>query len=192
MRGSEAALDAEMVASSVRGTRIVAAKDYFQGIMSTALAEDELLAEVRLPLLPPGTRTGFQEFNRRAGDFAIAMAVVAYRIDGGAMADARIAVGGAEASPRRIAEAEQVLNGKTPGAEAFVAAADAAAKALDPIEDNRNTGDLSPRRGAYDGPQSAGTGRADERGNPRHQMDRPVGRAAGGPAADHRPRRVRG
>ena len=134
-----AMLDAQMVASSVRGTRIVAAGDYFQGIMSTALAEDELLAEVRLPLLPAGTRTGFSEFNRRAGDFAIAMAVVAYRIDGGVVADARIAVGGAEASPRRIAAAEQVLNGKAPGADAFAAAADAAAKVLDPIEDNHNT-----------------------------------------------------
>ena len=46
-----ATLDAEMVAKSMRGERVIAAKDFFQGIMSTALAEDELLAEVRLPLL---------------------------------------------------------------------------------------------------------------------------------------------
>ena len=134
-----AALDAEMVAKSTRGTQVLAAKDFFQGIMTTALAEDELLAEVRLPLLPAGTRTGFSEFNRRAGDFAIAMGVVAYRVDGGVVANARIAVGGAEASPRRIEAAEQILNGKAPGADAFAAAADTAAKALDPIEDNQNT-----------------------------------------------------
>ena len=46
-----AALDAEMVARSSSGTRIIAASDYFRGIMTTALREDELLIEVRLPIL---------------------------------------------------------------------------------------------------------------------------------------------
>src|SRR5580700_2971529 len=60
-----AALDAEMVARSAHGTRVIAAKDFFAGVMTTALAEDELLTEVRLPLLPAGTCVGFQEFSRR-------------------------------------------------------------------------------------------------------------------------------
>jgi carbon-monoxide dehydrogenase medium subunit len=130
-----AALDAEMVARSTRGTRTIAAKDFFHGIMTTALAEDELLAEVRLPPLPSGTRTGFSEFNRRAGDFGIAMAVAAYRIEGGKIADARVAVGGAEAAPRRLDEAERALNGQVPDAETFAAASIAAAKMLDPLAD---------------------------------------------------------
>src|SRR6266852_3845280 len=104
-----AALDAEMVAKSARGERVIAAKDYFQGIMTTALAEDELLAEVRLPLLPADTRFGFYEFNRRAGDFAIAMALAAYRVKDGRISEPRIALGGAEPNTRRIAEAEQAL-----------------------------------------------------------------------------------
>ena len=124
-----------MIAKSARGTRTIAAKDYFQGIMTTALAEDELLAEVRLPLLSAGTRTGFSEFNRRAGDFAFAMAVIAYQVKDGKVIEPRIAVGGAEASPRRIAEAEQAIAGKQSGADAFRAAADAAAKAVDPLDD---------------------------------------------------------
>jgi carbon-monoxide dehydrogenase medium subunit len=130
-----AALDAEMIARSARGTRTIAAKDYFQGIMTTALAEDELLAEVRLPLLPSDTRTGFVEFNRRAGDFAFAMAVVAYQVKDGKIAEPRVAVGGAEASPRRIAEAEQAIVGKAPDPAAFQAAGEAAAKAVDPLDD---------------------------------------------------------
>jgi carbon-monoxide dehydrogenase medium subunit len=130
-----AALDAEMIAKSARGTRTIAAKDYFQGIMTTALAEDELLAEVRLPLLSADTRTGFVEFNRRAGDFAFAMAVVAYQVKDGKIADPRIAVGGAEASPRRIVDAEKALAGKSADAAAFQAAGEAAAKAIDPLED---------------------------------------------------------
>src|SRR6202158_4183032 len=44
-----ATLDATMGAKSTRGERLILAKGYFQGIMATALAEDELLAEVRLP-----------------------------------------------------------------------------------------------------------------------------------------------
>jgi len=53
-----ATLDAMIVAKSTRGTRSIAAKDFFAGIMSTALAEDELLAEVRLPLLADDTCAG--------------------------------------------------------------------------------------------------------------------------------------
>src|SRR5262249_39937283 len=101
-----ATLDGEMVANSKRGERIIPAKDYFAGIMTTALTEDELLTEVRLPLLSADTRVGFQEFSRRAGDFALSMAVVTYRLKGGKMADARVGIGGAEPFPRRIAEAE--------------------------------------------------------------------------------------
>ena len=123
-----ATLDATMVAKSTRGERPIAAKDFFEGIMSTALAEDELLAEVRLPLLAPDAKFGFNEFSRRAGDFAMAASLVTYRLQGGKIAEARVGVGGAEPSPRRIAEAEAALNGQAPGDTAFRAAAEAAAK----------------------------------------------------------------
>jgi carbon-monoxide dehydrogenase medium subunit len=130
-----ATLDAEMVATSNRGTRIIAAKDYFGGIMTTALNDEEILTEMRLPLLSAGTRVGFQEFSRRAGDFALSMAVVSYRLASGKIVDARVGVGGAEPFPRRIAEAEAALNGKSPGPEAFQAAGEAAAAAIEPLED---------------------------------------------------------
>jgi aerobic carbon-monoxide dehydrogenase medium subunit len=132
-----ATLDAEMVARSNRGTRIIAAKDYFDGIMTTALNDEDILIEVRLPLLAADTRVGFQEFSRRAGDFALSMAVVTYRLDGGKIVDARVGIGGAEPFPRRIAEAEAALNGKLPGPEAFHAAGEAAAAAVEPLEDNQ-------------------------------------------------------
>ena len=78
-----ATLGATMVAKSTRGERLIAATDYFEGIMSTALAEDELLAEVRLPLLASDAKFGFNEFNRRAGDFAMAASLVTYSLRGG-------------------------------------------------------------------------------------------------------------
>jgi carbon-monoxide dehydrogenase medium subunit len=134
-------LDAELVAHSKRGTRTIAAQGFFAGIMTTALAEDELLAEVRLLTLPDDTRFGFQEFARRAGDFALSMALVTYRLQGGTMTDVRVGVGGAEARPRRIAEAEAALKGKTPGPAAFHAAADAAATAIEPLEDINTNAD---------------------------------------------------
>jgi carbon-monoxide dehydrogenase medium subunit len=134
-----ATLDAELVAKSVRGERVIAAKDFFGGIMSTTLDEDELLAEARLPDLPAGTRTGFNEFNRRAGDFALAAALAVYRVDGGTMTNVRIGLGGVEDRPRRIAEAEQALEGQPPGDAAFRAAAEAAAQAVDPLEDNQTS-----------------------------------------------------
>ena len=120
---------------STRGTRIVPAREFFAGIMTTTLQEDELLTEVRLPLLAPDARFGFYEFNRRAGDFAIAMALAAYRIDAGRIVEPRIAVGGAEPSPRRMADAEQALAGRGAVAEHFAAAAERAAAAVDPMED---------------------------------------------------------
>ena len=135
-----ATLGATMVAKSTRGERLIAAADYFEGIMSTALAEDELLAEVRLPLLASDAKFGFNEFNRRAGDFAMASALVTYTLQGGKIANARVGVGGAEAFPRRMREAEAALNGKAPGDAAFRAAAEAAANAVEPLEDHQTTG----------------------------------------------------
>lgn len=130
-----AALDAMMVARAASGPRQIRAAEFFTGVMTTALAEDELLVQVKLPLLPPDTRTGFVEFSRRAGDFAIAMALVTYRIEDGRIADPRLAIGGAESRPRRIADAERALHDSVPGAECFAAAARAAAGAVAPMSD---------------------------------------------------------
>jgi carbon-monoxide dehydrogenase medium subunit len=136
-----ATLDAEMIATSQRGTRTIAARDFFAGIMTTALAEDELLTEAWLPILPSDTRFGFCEFSRRAGDFALAVALVTYRLEDGAIVEPRVGIGGAEARPRRIAEAETALAGQVPGPEAFHAAAEAAAVATDPLEDINTSAD---------------------------------------------------
>jgi carbon-monoxide dehydrogenase medium subunit len=130
-----ATLGAEMVAQSRNGRRVIAAENFFGGIMTTALKEDELLVEVRLPLLPSDTRFGFYEFSRRAGDFAIAMALVTYRIEDGRIVEPRLGVGGAEPTPRRIAAAEAMLDGGPPGPEVFAAASDAAASAVEAMED---------------------------------------------------------
>jgi len=136
-----ATLGARMVARSVRGERVIEASEWFQGIMTTALEEDELLAEVRLPLLPAGSRAGFYEFSRRAGDYALAMALVAWRDDGGTMREVRIGTGSVEVQPRRITVAEALLEGRVASPDAIAAAAVAVSADVDPLEDIHTTAD---------------------------------------------------
>jgi carbon-monoxide dehydrogenase medium subunit len=133
-----ATLGATMIACSARGERMLAAFDFFQGIMTTALAADELLTEVRLPLLSDDTRCGFNEFSRRAGDFAIAMALASYRIQDGVIVEPRVGVGGVEARPRRIPEAEAVLSGEAPSTALFAESAERASVTVQPIEEKED------------------------------------------------------
>jgi carbon-monoxide dehydrogenase medium subunit len=128
-------LNADLVAVSQRGRRTIAAADFFTGMMGTALAEDELLLEARVPLLAADARFGFYEFSRRAGDYALAMALAVYRLEGGVIVEPRVGIGGAEGHPRRITQVEAVLVGKKPSDEIFRAAAEAAAEAIEPMED---------------------------------------------------------
>jgi aerobic carbon-monoxide dehydrogenase medium subunit len=67
------------------------------------------------------------------------MALATYRLEAGQIADARIGLGGAEATPRRIADAEAALNGKRPESTVFEAAAAAAVAAIEPLDDNNNS-----------------------------------------------------
>ena len=124
--------------------------------MTTALREDELLTEVRLPILPNDTYAGFAEFSRRAGDYAIAMAVATYRLKDGIMSELRIAVGGAEAAPRRIAEAERTLIGRPPNLGTFQAAAHAAAQGRRSARRRQRQRRLPPRHRARHGLPRAG------------------------------------
>src|SRR5262249_13128503 len=89
----------------------------------------------RLPLLPAAARFGFAEFSRGAGDFALAMALAVLRIEDGVIAAPRVGLGGAEAAPLRIAAAEAILAGEAPSDALFRAAGEAAAAAIDPLED---------------------------------------------------------
>jgi len=140
-----AALDTEMILRSTRGTRTVPAAKFFDDILTTALEDYELLAEVRIPLLARETRFGFYEFSRRAGDFAIAMAMVTCELKDSKIVSPRVAVGGIEAFPRRFSEAEALLDGRAANAETFATAADVVAKAVDPLDDAQYSADY--RRG---------------------------------------------
>jgi carbon-monoxide dehydrogenase medium subunit len=128
-------LDAEIRACGPGGERAIAAADFFLSILTTSLRPDELITEVRLPALGQGWRFGFAEFSRRAGDFALGMALALLRLDGGRVVEARIGVGGAGDRPLRITEAERALVGTVAGPEALADAGAIAGTAVDPFED---------------------------------------------------------
>ncbi|HEU0168078.1 MAG TPA: xanthine dehydrogenase family protein subunit M [Chloroflexota bacterium] len=123
-------LEAEVVLRSSSGTRVVPAAEFLGPYMTTALRPDELLTEVRWPVLPAGTRWAFQEFARRHGDFGI-VAVAAVVLDGAV----RVAVAGAGPVPFRATVAEAALaRGRLTG-KAIGAAAEVAAEGAQPESD---------------------------------------------------------
>jgi aerobic carbon-monoxide dehydrogenase medium subunit len=134
-----AALGGVVVVRSRRGIRRLHALEFFQGMMATALKKDELIVAAESPLLADDTRTGFEEVSRRKGDFAIAMAVVSYRLDRGVMVKPRLAIGGVEPLPRRVTGAEDAPRGRAPSADVFAEAAKAVAATTEPMEDINNS-----------------------------------------------------
>jgi carbon-monoxide dehydrogenase medium subunit len=136
-------LGGEMRVRSLRGERAIAASDFFLGFMTTVLAPDELLAELRLPLLPDGARWGFQEFSRRAGDFAQAAALAVLELRDGVIASPRLGLGAVEDRPRRLPEAEALIEGRAPSDALFREAALAARAALLPMDEDPYRLDLA-------------------------------------------------
>jgi CO/xanthine dehydrogenase FAD-binding subunit len=134
------ALDAELVAQGPSGSRSIAAADFFITYLTTALAEDEILTEARIPVLAAGTGWSLQEVSRRHGDFAIVGAVVLLRLEAGRCADTRIVVFGAGDKPLRIVEAEKLVNGEAPDEALFERAGEKVGEAIDePMSDTHAT-----------------------------------------------------
>ena len=134
-------LDAELATRSPSGGRAIPAAEFFQTVFTTALEPEELLVEARLPKLPSSTQVGFQQFSRRAGDFALAMAAVVLEADDGRIENARIALGGVSDRPLRAYEAEQAMEGAPATDRTFRDAAETAAVEIDAIGDIHGSAD---------------------------------------------------
>jgi len=130
------ALGAELRLHGRRGARTIQASEFFLGLMTTALAADEILLEIRVPRQGPGW--GFAEVVRRAGDFALAgvVALVARAGPSGPCESARVVGFGVGDRPLRFAAAEEILTSpsRDPSA-ALTQAAAAAAGTCDPPDD---------------------------------------------------------
>lgn len=134
------ALEATMVVTGPAGTREIAAADFFEGFLTTALGADEILTAVRFPLPPAGTRWAVEEFARRHGDFALVAVYAGLRISASGTIDwARLALGGVAATPVRAAAVETELLGRPATPQLLAAAARAAAESIDPPADIHGT-----------------------------------------------------
>jgi carbon-monoxide dehydrogenase medium subunit len=106
------ALDARFEVQSTRGTRTVPASDFFTGVWSTALADDELLTAVTFPVWTGRRGFAIREFARRHGDFAIAGAAVAVEVgDDGVISRCGIGLLGLGSTAERARDAEAALLG---------------------------------------------------------------------------------
>ena len=125
------ALDGEIDVVGPRGTRTVAAAEFFEGVFETAVAADEIVTEVRVPKLTGDHGWSYLKFRRRAQDWAtVGVAVVTERTNGGH--EAAISLVNMGATPLRAHAAEEaVASGGDPGA--------VAAEGTDPPSDTNAT-----------------------------------------------------
>jgi CO/xanthine dehydrogenase FAD-binding subunit len=129
------ALDARLAVASTRGTRTVTARDFFLAPLTTALAADEMVTSIDVPVTT-GTGTAFVEMARRPGDFPLVSVAAVVALDGaGRVMDARLAFGGLTGVPMRSAPAEDWLRGHEPTPECIATAARVARQALRPDTD---------------------------------------------------------
>ena len=136
MPGVVVTCEATIAVTGKSGARVIPADSFFQGALTTALAPDEIITEIRFPAWPAGRRFGFEEFALRRGDFALAAAAVFYDQDaGGRAANAHVGVIGVGDRPVRLATVEAALDGARVDAAAIARAAAAASAAVDPQDD---------------------------------------------------------
>jgi carbon-monoxide dehydrogenase medium subunit len=129
------ALEGSVIARGEGGEREIAAANLFQDYLTTALAEGEILTEVRLPAAD-GWGAGYAKFNRRVEDWAmVAVCAAVRKAADGSCEDVRIGLTNMAGTPLRATAAEAALRGRGLDASAIAAAAEQAAEGTDPPED---------------------------------------------------------
>jgi carbon-monoxide dehydrogenase medium subunit len=129
------ALDGEVVVQGPRGRRTLKPAELFETYLTTRLAPDELLVEVRLPAAPAGAGYAFEEFARRHGDFALVGIAASIVGNGNRCTAARLAAAGAGPVPVRLRAAEEILERDGLGDAALEAASARAAELVEPDSD---------------------------------------------------------
>ena len=104
------ALDASMVLTGPSGQRVVAARDFFTDLFTTALEPDELLVEVRFPRMP-GWTSRYEKFHRTSQSWALVGVAAAVRREDGVIAEARVALTNMGPTPVRASAVEEALAG---------------------------------------------------------------------------------
>src|SRR5262249_32490788 len=141
MPGIAVTCDAEIAVTGSAGPRVIRADDFFIAPLTTALAADEIITEIRLPAWPAERRWGFREFSRRRGDFALAAAAVFFDVDDAGKAhNTHIGAIGVGDRPLRLANAEAEVNGKVVDVTVCERAGAAASSGVNPQSDIHASG----------------------------------------------------
>ena len=127
-----AACDAKIGVRSAKGARTIPATEFFTDALTTALAEGEMVTEIRIPIAKAGQGAAWQEVANRKGDFAMAGVAALVTVAGGKCASASLAVAGMERPGVRLPAVEKLLVGKALDAAAITAAARMAAEVVRP------------------------------------------------------------
>jgi carbon-monoxide dehydrogenase medium subunit len=133
------ATSATLTATSTTGSREIAAADFFQGYLDTALRSYEILTAVRFPAWPTSAVGSVTEVARRHGDYALVGLVTRMVIEDDVITDAALAFLGAASTAIRVPAAEETLVDSPPNAETFAAVAKIVASELDPPKDIHGT-----------------------------------------------------
>jgi carbon-monoxide dehydrogenase medium subunit len=134
------ALDGSVIAEGPEGRRIVRAVDLFDGFLTTTLSPDELIIEVRVPVLGPSSGVAFREWAPRSGDFALAGVAVVVARDGTIITSVRAAACGVSSRPLDISPALQRIVG---GPVTSAALADVEASVRDACAGDEDVAELA-------------------------------------------------
>jgi carbon-monoxide dehydrogenase medium subunit len=128
------ALDAEFVIAGAGGTRTVAAKDFFVDLFETAIGEDEILTEVRIPK-HTGWGAHYEKFVRVQHQWPIVAVAATVKADGGTISEAKVGLTNMGSTPLRASATEGALAGAAATDDGVRAAADQAAEGTHPPSD---------------------------------------------------------
>ncbi len=133
------ALGAEVVARGPGGERVIPVIDFFQGPLTTALTQGEILTEVRVPTPAAGSGSAYLKLERKVGDYATAGVAVVINLNGGVCQRAGIGLTNAGPTPVKASAAEDFLAGRPLDDETIREAARLAAQEAQPTADLRGS-----------------------------------------------------
>lgn len=125
------ALRAELVAEGPKGKRTIQVDDFFKGLLTTALAENEILTEIRVPACGANIKCAYAKFPHPASRFAVVGVAAVLTLDGGRISKAGIGITGAGTKATRARGVEAAIAGKPADAASIQAAAEKAADGVD-------------------------------------------------------------
>jgi carbon-monoxide dehydrogenase medium subunit len=140
MGSAALAMDAEFVIAGPGGTRSVPASEFFVDLFETAIGEDEILTELRVPK-KTGWGAHYEKFVRVAHQWPIVAVAATVRGSGGSIDEARVALTNMGSTPLRAAATEAALSGASATEDGVRAAADRAADGTNPPSDLNGDGD---------------------------------------------------